>query len=348
MNTKICFAYPWATFGGCERVFINRAMAFKTFLPGVQVDFFFLSDGGGLKSFSAALKKYGLDSVASVVPSLDSSYEVVSLVDCPHLFSELNSSGQRYIVECHTPYAENRRYLSALPSECRVVATPSSRFSDLVRNEFPFLTAPVLELNNFVPWDIEEYQSREHIGLPEWTRRPILFFGRMDKLKDPIALLDAFQIIESRRKGEFLLILCGPKSVEIDVESEIVKRGLGGTVVVMPPIPFHSASSLMESVRRAGGVFVSPSRGESFGLSAAEAISSLLPPVLSDIDAHLDLVADAGDLFTFQLGDINSLASRIEYLLDNHSNTESVLRRLRGNFSAERFISDWETLLNQV
>jgi len=269
-------------------------------------------------------------------------------VDCPQLFTELNSTSQRYIVECHTGYAENRRYLSTLPRECRVVATPSSRFCDLIRDEFRSLPASVFELANFVPWDIEEYQPRENIGLPEWTRKPILFFGRMDKLKDPIALLDAFQIIESRRRGEFLLILCGPKSIEINVKREIAKRGLGGIVVLMPPIPFHAGSSLMESVRRAQGIFVSPSRGESFGLSAAEAISSLLPPVLSDIDAHLDLVDDAGDLFTFPLGDIISLANRIEYLLDNHSDTEGVLRRLRGNFSAERFISNWEALLSEV
>ena len=40
MTTKICFTYPWATFGGCERVFINRAIAF-TYFPEVRIDFFF-------------------------------------------------------------------------------------------------------------------------------------------------------------------------------------------------------------------------------------------------------------------------------------------------------------------
>ena len=348
MSTKICFAYPWATFGGCERVFINRAMAFKRHLPGVQLDFLFLSDGGGVKSFCAALKKYRLERVASVVQSLGSSYEVVSLVDCPQLFTKLNSSGQRYIVECHTGYAENRQYLSSLSRKCSAVATPSSRFCNLIRGEFRSLPASIFELTNFVPWDIEEYQPHEDIALPGWTRKPILFLGRMDKLKDPIALLDAFQIIERRRQGEFMLLLCGPKSIEINIEREIASRGLGGMTVLMPPIPFHAASSLMESVRRAGGIFVSPSRMESFGLSAAEAISGLLPPLLSDLDAHSDLIGDFGELFTFPLGDINAFATCIEYLLDNHSVNENLLRKLRGNFSAERFIKDWLKLLGEV
>lgn len=348
MNTKICFAYPWATFGGCERVFINRAMAFKKYLPGVQVDFFFLSDAGGLKSFSAALEKYNLEGVASVVHSLDSSYDLLSLVDCPQLFWMLSSANQRYIVECHTGYDENRQYLSTLPSECRAVAAPSARFRELLSKEFPTVQAPILELANFVPWDIDEYQADKDIFLPEWTRRPILFFGRMDKLKDPISLLDAFEMIERRRKGEFMLLLCGPKSIEIDIEREIANRGLSGISVLLPPIPFHAASTLLDSVRRAGGVFVSPSRGESFGLSAAEAISSLLPSALSNIDAHLDLLSDFGDLYTFPIGDENALAGRIEYVFDNHSGTQDVLRKLRSNFSAERFVRDWECLLNEA
>lgn len=348
MKTKICFAYPWATFGGCERIFINRAMAFKVYSPGVQIDFFFISDGGGLGNFIAAIERYGLQDIASVVTSLNSAYDIVSLVDCPQLFPEFDFSSQRIIVECHTGYAESRRYLSDLPRGCQVVATPSLRFSELIRNENPLLPASITELTNFVPWDIQGNSFCENIILPKWRRRPILFFGRMDKLKNPVFLLEAFQVLEKKRPNEFMLIFCGPKSTEVDIDGEILKRRLGGVTVTLPPVPFHSALSLMDSVRRAGGVFVSPSQEESFGLSAAESISSLLPPVLSDIGAHLDLVGDASDLFTFRLGDVNSLANRIEHLVDKRSGVENILRRLRGKFSAESFMRDWETLLNKL
>jgi glycosyltransferase involved in cell wall biosynthesis len=348
MKDKICFAYPWATFGGCERVFINRLIAFKTYLPEVLVDIFFLSDGGGLKSFDAALKNYGLEEVASVVSSLDSSYDVISLVDCPQLFPKINFSSQRIIVECHTSYAENRRYLSKLPRDCQIVATPSPRFSEIIKNEFPRLSDKVSEIANFVPWDTEAYSPRKEIFLPEWKRKPILFFGRMDRLKNPVELLDAFEIIESRRQGEFMLILCGPESIEIDIDREIENRGLGGLVATMPPIPFHMASSLMESVRKVGGVFVSPSRGESFGLSAAEAISAQLPPVLSKIGAHSDLVGNFSDLFLYQLGDASSLADRIEFLIDNYLSIESVLLEVRAGFSAKHFIDGWQAIISRL
>lgn len=348
MKTNICFAYPWATFGGCERVFINRAMAFKQYLPEVHVDFFFSSDAGGLKSFANALKKYGLDSTSSIVTSLDRNYDLISLVDCPQLFDKLNSMKQRYIVECHTDYIQNRQYLSALPESCSAVAAPSSRFSSRLKKEFPNLRPPILDLRNFVPWDIESYHCTHGISLPGWTRRPILFFGRMDKLKDPITLLDAFRVIEERRPGEFMLIFCGPRSSEIDIQTEIACRGLAAVTALLPPIPFHAAPSLLNAVRTANGVFVSPSHGESFGLSAAEAISALLPTVLSNIDAHLDLLSDLGSYYTFSPGDSYDLADRTEFALNNHSSAQLAFQDLRRNFSAERFIHDWKLLIEET
>ncbi len=347
MKSKICFAYPWATFGGCERVFLNRAIAFKKYLPEVQVDFFFMADAGGRDGFISALNVYELDGFATVVDSLDASYEVVSLVDCPQLLPKFDAyRNQNFFVECHTGYVENRSYLTALPPECKIVATPSTRFSTLIKKEFPMLTASVLELSNFVPWDVDIYRCEKEIRFPKWTRKPVLYFGRMDKLKNPTELLDAFKIIEGKRPGEFMLILCGPKSNEIDIEKELIKRGLGGVAMTLPPVPFHSASALMEAVRHAGGIYVSPSSAESFGLSAAEAISTLLPPVLSGIDSHLDLLGEYSKTFAYPIGDVDALVNRIEVLFDNHQSVESALRALRCNFSAERFIKDWVSLLS--
>ena len=56
MQTRVCFIYPWATFGGVERVLLNRALAFKHYLPEIMVDFYFLHDSGGLAPLAAAMK----------------------------------------------------------------------------------------------------------------------------------------------------------------------------------------------------------------------------------------------------------------------------------------------------
>ena len=42
MQTRVCFIYPWATFGGVERVLLNRVLAFKHYLPEISVDIYFI------------------------------------------------------------------------------------------------------------------------------------------------------------------------------------------------------------------------------------------------------------------------------------------------------------------
>jgi len=348
MQIKVCFVYPWATFGGCERVFINRALAFKQYLPETTVDFYFMQDAGGLSAFSSALKEYQLNGSASLVDSLDREYDLISLVDCPQAIDVCSKKAAPYIVECHTPYEENRKYLFDLPEKCKFIVTPSMSFSKLVKNEFPSLADSVVVLRNFVPWDISLSRANSNIELPAWSRKPILFFARMDKLKDPISLLDAFEVLEKRRKKEFMLLFCGPLSPEINVHKEISKRKLDGVSVVLPPIPFASAEALMNAVASAGGVFVSPSRGESFGLSAAEAISSVMPVALSDINEHADLVGNHKALFTYPLGDREALTDRIEYLFDHYADARNAAMQARNAFSAKSFIEDWISLLDRM
>ncbi len=348
MSTNICFIYPWATFGGCERILLNRVIAFKAYLPDIHVDFLFLSDGGGLKNFQAALMSYGLTDAASVVTTLEKKYDLVSLVDCPQYLGKLEASRQTYIVECHTAYPENRKYLSQLDKNRVTIVTPSRYFRSLVLSEFGFSEKRVRELRNFVPWDIAPIRPLPEITLPAWRPKPILFFGRMDRLKDPVSLLDAFYILEKQSKGEFLLLLCGPQSTEIDIAQEVSARKLVGSTVQLPPVPFFSANALMQAVNLRGGIFVSPSRGESFGLSAAEAMCVLLPVALSDIEPHRALVDRYHEQFTYLQGNASSLARRIQYLADNRKESTDALLVLRQRLSAEAFVQDWQSLIKYL
>jgi glycosyltransferase involved in cell wall biosynthesis len=350
MRAKVCFIYPWATFGGVERILLNRALALKHYLPEITVDFYFLHDSGGAGALAAAMTQYELNATSSIsiVSSLDKNYDLAFIIDCPQAIDWCVRRSQRYVVECHTSYRENRGYLANLPYTCERVITPSYSFRDVIRNEFPTLPAPVGVLRNFVPWDLPSQKVPLSNCLPRWSRRPILFFGRLDCLKDPLSLLDAFQLLEHRREGEFMLLFCGPRSSEIDLNKEIAKRSLGGLSVVLPPVPFASAGRLLDSVSRSGGLFVSPSKGESFGLSAAEAISALVPVVLSDIKAHVDLVSGYEHIFTYPLGDTKKLSACIEAVFDDYANACHAVACARNAFSANLFIEDWKHLFYEL
>jgi glycosyltransferase involved in cell wall biosynthesis len=349
LNKKsVCFIYPWATFGGVERVLLNRALAIRSYLPSVHIDFFFMHDSGGLRPLMAAMEKYGLNENSSVVSSLSRPYDMTFVIDCPQGIDLCIKRGQRYVVECHTSYAENRTYLRNIAASCERVITPSAGFSKMLRSEFPHLAESISELRNFVPWDILHKADVSQCILPKWTRTPILFFGRLDLLKDPVSLLDAYQDLDARRKNEFMLLLCGPRSAEVKLDHEISKRSLEGKAVVLPAVPFASATRLFDSVAAANGIFVSPSKGESFGLSAAEAISSLVPVVLSDIEAHRNLVKGYEAQFTYRLGDAKQLGQRIEEINDSYSDARKAMQVVRDQFSALAFVDDWKKLFKEL
>ena len=84
MQTRVCFIYPWATFGGVERVLLNRVLAFKHYLPEMSVDFYFLHDSGGLAPLKAAIDSiWAQRNYINLVSSIDRDYDLVFIIDCP-------------------------------------------------------------------------------------------------------------------------------------------------------------------------------------------------------------------------------------------------------------------------
>lgn len=121
MPIKACFVYPWATFGGIERVLLNRAIAFKSLADNrVEMDVCFLRNAGALKAFEQAITAYKLEKQVRIVASLDGrQYDVISLIDCPQAFFLCKTRNLSYVVECHTTYPEGRAYLKKLDSRCK-------------------------------------------------------------------------------------------------------------------------------------------------------------------------------------------------------------------------------------
>lgn len=142
-----------------------------------------------------------------------------------------------------------------------------------------------------------------------------------------------------------MLVLCGPGSPEIAIEEELRRRGIRRAAVMLPAVGFPAARRLLLAMADAGGIFVSPSRSESFGLSAAEAISCGLPVVLSDIEPHRALVDD-NPFFLYPQGEHERLAERIAWLADHSAKAKDVLAPLRNNLAARAFIEDWQALLS--
>lgn len=349
MRLKICFVYPWATYGGVERVLLSRLIAFKEAHLSIDVDLMFLQDAGGVTPLREALRNKGIEARVIVSPDFDFlvKYDLVFCIDCPQVFALCERRGFRYLAECHTTYEANRKYLDLLPASCEAVVTPSELFSNRIKCEIDDTSSvDVFVLRNFVPCEIPDNQFEFH--RPGWVRKPILFLGRMDKHKDPLALLDSFSIVEEMQPGKYMCVFCGPQSPEVDMDNEIEKRGLQSKVIVLPAIPLISVNAFIKIIKANQGIFVSPSIGESFGLSAAEAINGGLPVVLSNIEEHCYLVQEYHDKFTYELGDTIKFAERILDVFDSYEILANLTLEIREKFSSRSFLDDWSMLLEKL
>lgn len=349
MFDRICFVYPWATVGGVERVLLNRLIVFKEHFPDLDVDILFFCDGGGLASLSEAINTLDLRAniiVASKFPS-EKKYDLVFCIDAPQAFELCEERGFKYLAECHTPYAENRSYLRTLPLKCELVTVPSPLFGNRVRNEIRNGSEPLpFVLRNFIPWDAEAESLA--IQTPDWVRRPILFMGRLDLHKDPTTMLEAFKILDEKRPDTFFGLICGPQSNDLNIYNEINRLKIRSLVQVLPPVPFLSTESLLKSVRQRRGIFVSPSKGETFGLVAAEALAVGLASVLSDIPEHRYLVKGRENEMTYPLGDTIALAETTLNLVDNYEEFSRGAMQLRERISASAFVEDWRELFKRI
>jgi hypothetical protein len=109
-------------------------------------------------------------------------------------------------------------------------------------------------------------------------------------------------------------------------------------------IEFDSVPSLIRMVREHRGVFVSPSKGESFGLSAAEFICGCVPVLLSSIAEHKDLV-NHDERFLYPLGDVNTAALKLNDLLDRWDEASAAMQACSSKFRSDSFIACWQQFL---
>lgn len=337
MSHRVCFVYQWATYGGVERVFLNRAQAFADEGLDVDIEVFYGADGGGMAAFKQTIRKLGLEDRIRVVPTFDPGrYESTFIIDSPALLPEQLDDSTRWVVECHTPYAENREYLSRLPEGVADVLVPSHTFAEMLRNERPEIASRIRLLRNCV----SPARNDEVLRLPAWKQQALLYFGRLDELKNPQGFIDIVRELERRQPGRYVGVVVGPEVEGYDMALRIDKAGLRGRVFQMPPLPFTRTGAFLAAWRERQGVMISPSYGESFGLAAAESIAAGVPVLLSQLPEHAELVA-GDDRHLYQPDDINAGADRVEALVRDYPQASQRMLQRAQLFSSEAFVSDW-------
>jgi D-inositol-3-phosphate glycosyltransferase len=201
---------------------------------------------------------------------------------------------------------------------------------------------PGVDLNLFRPHDYHE--SRRQLG---WsiTERVVLFVGRIDPIKGIDTLIDTMPLVQEPEL-HYVLIggdldaagePIGPLAAVRDRVAELGMsrrcRFLGAQPQDMLPL-FYSASD----------VVAVPSRYESFGLVAVEAMATGTPVIASSAGGLAFTVEDGRNGLLVPFGNSHALAGAIDRLLEDDDFREAM--GFHAAADAQRF--SWDSVAQQV
>lgn len=315
---RVLVVYQFATLGGVERALLNRAVALKTMGSDIRMDLLFLRDYGGLAPLRAAIDAFDLDNQIRIVtqPQIR-DYNYFSVIDTPEIF-EFIPRDRRILVECHASSYESQRYLFDLPPNVHSVAVPSLAMQQRLG---PRLGAPVKLIPNRIP-SIAKDDSK-----PTWNRPLLFYIGRIEPGKN---VAEALRLHAEARRfiPDLGLLILTPTVDWSHVRHASEKLGTRENIFIHGALPFHKLQQFYSRLNRTQSYFVSSSRHETWGLSAAEALVAGIPAILSDNEGHREVVqGDQG--FLYRLGFPHEGVNALKRLAGQPAETGARLARLQ-------------------
>jgi glycosyltransferase involved in cell wall biosynthesis len=343
---NILILYQFCTFGGVERAVLNRARTFRKYGQDIHTSIGYLRDYGALGSFQEYIHANDLDNSLSAflleeeaLPDL-SRYDFVFNIDTPQIFRRTRQARNLFI-ECHTPTFKNRQYLASLPSNIRGLIVPSRAFQDILAGEFRDLP-PTFVLPNPVSEDFFDLSASANEKV--YSARPLAYLARVDdELKNFSETSRLFELFAADEKIMFAVV--GRGAEDPNLLSRLENKRIIGKMFLRDQIGFDATPDFVRMIKNHRGLFLSSSRGESFGLSAAEFISAGVPVLLSDITPHRELVND-DEKFLYPLGDIQAAREKILSLLDGWEEASKTMKACGQKFRGEAFIAGWQRFLD--
>ncbi len=334
---RILYFYKWCTFGGVERVLINRAMAFKKHNINVKMDIYFFYPGV-INAFKEFLRELELEDYLSVVDKFRiSDYDLFISIDTEEAFEVKGI--KNFILEYHTCYENHGKYIYKVSAEkVRHIIVPSQYSKELLEKKRPDFKGKIFILRNFV---IDYEIKGENFGFPDWKLRPVIWIGRIDELKNPYFLVEGVKLYLEQYGDKAFFCAVGNALDEENFIHFIKQAKMTSRTVWYPSLRFDKLLLFLKLIKKRGAIFVSASSAESFGMSVAEAISYGLPVLISDIPSHRKLVNNKEE-FLFSAGNKMEFTKKLNNIINNYEIYSGEIALMGKNFSYEQFLDDWE------
>ena len=209
-----------------------------------------------------------------------------------------------------------------------VLASTSHVMADQVRRVFGerrkiWITPFGVDCSLFAP------QPQEHAGFCVGTVKALEDVYGIDELIHTFALF----LQKAPKGGEYSLKIYGKGSKKDEYQQLIDSLGLSDKASLCGAVPNTEVPCVLSNM----DVVCLPSRSESFGVSAVEAMACNIPVIASDVDGFLETVEDGVTGYLAPVGDQEAMA---EHMLRLYQDTE--LRRKMGQAGRERVLKQYD------
>ncbi|MEK7249865.1 MAG: glycosyltransferase family 4 protein [Bacteroidota bacterium] len=207
-----------------------------------------------------------------------------------------------------------------------------------VRQHFDEVITISPYVDRFLPVHVKKYHITNPVRkiffeLPQAgvnTHR-ILFVGALTRLKRPLDVIKAFEILKKKFSDATLSILGQPEDVQYEKE---MKRYVAGAKLSGVEFLGTRTQEEVASRMRKSTVLVLASAQENTPMVIAESMASGLPVIASRVGGVPVMVKDEVDGLLFDCGNVNQLAEQIVRVFD-----DSELRRQLSRNGREKAVS---------
>jgi glycosyltransferase involved in cell wall biosynthesis len=313
---KVLFVYKYLTLGGVEAVL--RARLDGLGRDGMEAHAWFFHDYGGRSIFRGLEDRLHVGSVEECLRfARAEGFDLLDSIDSEEVlpgFAGSAAGAPRLVMECHSAYLANIEYLRGLAAHRpAAVLTPSEAQRRLVLER----VGKGVEVT-VVPNPLRQELVAEPAPFPAPPPRPVVaWIGRLDEQKNWQDFVRIAGLL-GRRGIEAEAWILG-KPIEADGAVRLLERareeGALGRLRWFGTLPHGRIPAFLDAVRDSGGVLVSTSRGESFGLTVAEAMARCCAVAAPDQGPFTEFVEDGVTGSLFMPGSAESAADRIGDLL---------------------------------
>ncbi|MGL4738260.1 MAG: glycosyltransferase family 4 protein [Cellulosilyticaceae bacterium] len=339
---KILFIYQYCLLGGVTTQLVNRLDGLR---QGWEIHFLFLGEYGGKKAFGDYEHVYIINNPEKFRQLvIANDYDVISIIDTNEAYSWLARCQYKGLVinEVHTT-TKNLEKIKFLKNEKQIhlMLTPSNYMKQIIEKEYGFQgLLPIEVMPNCVSLEkFKPVQDKGDEGGPI-----ILWVGKLDDHKRWYDFVEIAKKLEYEYKiqnARYMMVggITAKQDVVDRLMNQLLEANLLHKTIWYSAIGYDEMKQIYASVYQSGGVYVSTTVNESFGMTVLEAMCMNIPIVVPRVGALVELCKPYGDDIMYTLADLNEACEKIKKQIDKKPQYETAI------YSTESVCQTFQTVI---